>query len=143
MSREDPQFRIRLPVELKGKVEESAKINNRSLNAEIVHRLNASFLSEISSDELISAQDALEIISKAKDELSGVIFKRTFAEINRKVRMGHTSFSIDLTDLELDGLNENDFESVFSLTLERLKELGYVVWEKTWDSQGFMCAIPE
>ncbi|AVQ89837.1 Arc family DNA-binding protein, partial [Citrobacter freundii] len=36
MSREDPQLRIRLPIELKEKIEETAKANNRSMNAEIV-----------------------------------------------------------------------------------------------------------
>ncbi|EAV5088666.1 Arc family DNA-binding protein [Salmonella enterica] len=36
MSREDPQLRIRLPVELKEIIEASSKENNRSMNAEIV-----------------------------------------------------------------------------------------------------------
>lgn len=84
MSREDPQFRIRLPVELKEKIEEAAKENNRSLNAEIVFRLDSSFLDELPEDELISAKDALAIVSRAKDELSNIIFKRTFAVINEK-----------------------------------------------------------
>lgn len=36
MSREDPQFRIRLPIELKEKIQESANIHKRSMNAQIV-----------------------------------------------------------------------------------------------------------
>ncbi len=36
MSREDPQFRIRLPIELKEKIQESASIHKRSMNAQIV-----------------------------------------------------------------------------------------------------------
>ncbi|EOI1327364.1 TPA: Arc family DNA-binding protein [Citrobacter koseri] len=36
MSREDPQLRIRIPVELKEIIEASSKENNRSMNAEIV-----------------------------------------------------------------------------------------------------------
>ncbi|EAA8319353.1 Arc family DNA-binding protein [Salmonella enterica] len=36
MSREDPQLRIRLPIELKEIIEASSKENNRSMNAEIV-----------------------------------------------------------------------------------------------------------
>ncbi|ELW3948016.1 Arc family DNA-binding protein [Salmonella enterica] len=36
MSREDPQLRIRLPIELKEIIETSSKENNRSMNAEIV-----------------------------------------------------------------------------------------------------------
>lgn len=113
MSREDPQLRIRLPVELKEKIEDSAKANNRSMNAEIVQRLDGSFLAEVSDDEVISAEEAIQIVSKARDELSAIIFKRTFSEINKKVRIGHTTFHIHLDDLELDGLSDEDFDTVF------------------------------
>ncbi|MDH1086328.1 Arc family DNA-binding protein [Pantoea brenneri] len=143
MSREDPQFRIRLPVELKEKIEEAAKENNRSLNAEIVFRLDSSFLDELPEDELISAKDALAIVSRAKDELSNIIFKRTFAVINEKIRIGHTSFHVSLTDLDLEGLSEEDFVSVFDLTFKRLESLGYEVWDSSWDVTGFMVEIPK
>jgi len=43
MSREDPQMKIRLPAELKAQIETAAKDGNRTLNAEIVARLQASF----------------------------------------------------------------------------------------------------
>ncbi|EPV8634727.1 Arc family DNA-binding protein [Enterobacter hormaechei] len=143
MSREDPQLRIRLPVELKEKIEDSAKANNRSMNAEIVQRLDGSFLAEVSDDEVISAEEAIQIVSKARDELSAIIFKRTFSEINKKVRIGHTTFHIHLDDLELDGLSDEDFDTVFQKTFLRLKELGYEIWEKTWDVTGFTAEIPE
>ncbi|MEI7367175.1 Arc family DNA-binding protein [Pectobacterium sp. 1950-15] len=142
MSREDPQFRIRLPIELKEKIEESAKANSRSLNAEIVQRLDVSFLNEIPTDEIISAKDAIQIVNKAKEELSGIIFKRTFAEINKKIRIGHTTFNVDLDDLDLAGLNDDDFNSVFQPTFNRLKELGYIIGETSWDVEGFLVEIP-
>ncbi|CNG22785.1 Arc family DNA-binding protein [Yersinia enterocolitica] len=142
MSREDPQLRIRIPIELKEKIEESAKENSRSMNAEIVQRLNVSFLNEISPDELISAKDAINIVNKAKEELSSIIFKRTFSVINKKIRIGHTNFYVDLADLDLDGLNDDDFVSVFRFTFQRLKDLGYVISEDTWDVDGFMIEIP-
>lgn len=142
MSREDPQLRIRLPSDLKEKIEEAAKSNNRSMNAEIVQRLDASFLNEIQEDEVISAQEAIQIVNKAKDELSGIIFKRTFSEINKKIRIGHTSFHINLYDLDLEGLNDDDFVLIFEKTFKRLKELGYEIWEKTWDVTGFSVEIP-
>ncbi|MBV8045070.1 Arc family DNA-binding protein [Pluralibacter sp.] len=43
MSREDPQLRIRLPIELKDKIESVSKTNNRSMNAEIVSILSDFF----------------------------------------------------------------------------------------------------
>ncbi|ECV5573470.1 Arc family DNA-binding protein [Salmonella enterica] len=142
MSREDPQLRIRLPIELKEKIEEIAKANNRSMNAEIVKRLDSSFMNEISEDEIISAKDALQIAFNAKDTLSRIIFERTFAEINKKVRIGHKEFCIELGDLELEGLNEDDFYAIFDTTFNKLKELGYVIPEKSLDSGGFLVSIP-
>jgi len=44
MARDDPQFRIRLPAELKSRIEEEAARAGRSLNAEIVHRLGESLI---------------------------------------------------------------------------------------------------
>ncbi|AYL70505.1 Arc family DNA-binding protein [Citrobacter freundii] len=142
MSREDPQLRIRLPIELKEKIEETAKANNRSMNAEIVRRLESSFLKEIPDDEIISAQAALQIVIKAKEELSRTIYKRTFAHINKKVRIGHTTFHIDLTDLDLEGLSDVDFESIFQPTFVKLKELGYTIPD-SWDVDGFLVDIPD
>lgn len=39
MAKDDPHFRLRLPVELKLEIEKAAKDNNRSINAEIISRL--------------------------------------------------------------------------------------------------------
>ena len=43
MARDDPHFRLRLPPELKAQVEEAARAAGRSINTEIVQRLEASF----------------------------------------------------------------------------------------------------
>lgn len=142
MSREDPQLRIRLPIELKEKVEESAKSNGRSMNAEIIQRLEVSFLGEIQEDEVISAKDALNIAILAKDELSNTIYRRTFAEINKKIRMGHKTFCIDLNDLELDVLSEEDFYAVLDPTLNKLKSLGYEISKNSVDGGGFLVDLP-
>jgi len=39
----DPQYKLRLPAELKERIERAALENKRSMNAEIVHRLEESF----------------------------------------------------------------------------------------------------
>ncbi|HEJ9030335.1 TPA: Arc family DNA-binding protein [Serratia marcescens] len=36
MSRVDPQFKLRLPADLKAKLDQRAKMNGRSINAELV-----------------------------------------------------------------------------------------------------------
>lgn len=43
MSRTDPQFKLRMSAALRAQVEQAAKEARRSLNAEIVLRLEASF----------------------------------------------------------------------------------------------------
>lgn len=43
MSREDPQMKIRLPADLKDQIEAASKNSGRSMNAEIVARLQESF----------------------------------------------------------------------------------------------------
>ena len=43
MAREDPQLKLRLTVEMKDRIAEAAKANNRSVTAEIVARLEESF----------------------------------------------------------------------------------------------------
>lgn len=43
----DPQYKLRWPEELRDKIQASAKENNRSMNAEIVHRLENSFPSAV------------------------------------------------------------------------------------------------
>lgn len=43
MKQDDPQFKLRLKPELKAKLEESAQANTRTLGAEIVARLEASY----------------------------------------------------------------------------------------------------
>ncbi|CAN7301175.1 Arc family DNA-binding protein [Phyllobacterium sp. LjRoot231] len=45
MAREDLHFRLRIPEELKAKVDKSASDNHRSMTAEIVARLENSFVS--------------------------------------------------------------------------------------------------
>lgn len=42
MTRETPQFGLRMPPDLRDLIEKEAKINGRSINAEIVSRLRAS-----------------------------------------------------------------------------------------------------
>ena len=56
--REINPFGLRIPTELRSKLEDSAEINGRSLNAEILHRLEHSF------DES-ETHKRLEILEKA------------------------------------------------------------------------------
>lgn len=71
MSRAIAPFGLRMPPELKKEIEESAKRNKRSLNAEIVDRLEETFRQDkflpegLGHGELIAALE--EEISKRED----------------------------------------------------------------------------
>lgn len=54
MTREDPQMKLRLPLELKDQLAGAAAENGRSMNAEIVSRLAASFSQAPEGNEQIA-----------------------------------------------------------------------------------------
>ena len=60
MAKDDPHFRLRIPPQLKGAIEEAAADEQRSINAEIVHRLYASFDYEEERGELLAKIASLE-----------------------------------------------------------------------------------
>lgn len=70
MSRDDPQMKIRLPAELKAGVETAAKANNRTMNAEIVARLEQTFTSgTATSTEAMNAFLEYQLASAKLEEL--------------------------------------------------------------------------
>lgn len=64
----DPQHNIRIPIELKTKIAESAKAHNRSMNADIVARLEKSFESDgnqvmlLEEDSILAMQEMMSNI---------------------------------------------------------------------------------
>ncbi|WP_436253896.1 Arc family DNA-binding protein [Neorhizobium sp. LjRoot104] len=52
MTRNPPDMKIRLSAELRRQVEAAAKSNNRTLNSEIVSRLEASFRTVVAGDKM-------------------------------------------------------------------------------------------
>ncbi|MEM5371372.1 Arc family DNA-binding protein [Paraburkholderia azotifigens] len=61
MARSDPQVNIRMPPELKEKLEAASGESNRSLNGEIIARLERSFEK--------AAGDVVELGEKSLDEI--------------------------------------------------------------------------
>lgn len=75
MARRDPQFNVRIPAELKQAIEEAAKENNRSINSEIVYRLQQSFEnpSKQSGSETGSTSEDHRISSSDSKKLKGLL----------------------------------------------------------------------
>lgn len=74
MARNDPQFNLRVPAELKIAVEEAAKKSGRSINAEAVYRLEQSFSKQNTSSQLI---DLSQAIADLKAEIQSLKEKPT------------------------------------------------------------------
>ncbi|MDU6056473.1 MAG: Arc family DNA-binding protein [Acinetobacter junii] len=53
MARNDPQMNLRVPMELKEKIEKAALDNGRTITAEAVYRLEQSFNEKIIAEEEI------------------------------------------------------------------------------------------
>lgn len=58
----DPQYKLRLPADLKEKIKQASEENHRSMNAEIVARLQESF--ELSLSNRDKAEDELEKVAE-------------------------------------------------------------------------------
>jgi len=66
MAREDLHFRLRIPEELKKRVETAAAENHRSMTAEIIARLEESFQSE--QGVVVDAEEIARLVQKVMDE---------------------------------------------------------------------------
>ncbi|MFW1645321.1 Arc family DNA-binding protein [Acinetobacter sp. RIT698] len=64
MSRADPQINIRVPIELKKEIEHAAINNSRSINAEVVLRLQESFKTNKLDNSTLSTEELLEELTK-------------------------------------------------------------------------------
>lgn len=81
MARDDPHFRLRLPADLKARVEEAARAANRSINAEIVQRLEGSFIyPEIDVDLETLIQQILEHAFTSEEFVSTALASRNRAK---------------------------------------------------------------
>ncbi|MFK4442868.1 uncharacterized protein (DUF1778 family) [Caballeronia udeis] len=77
MSRDDPQFNLRVPADLKGRLERAAAASKRSMTAEVLARLEESFDNSAGSEKAapidtktmdLFADDVAGRVVKALDE---------------------------------------------------------------------------
>ncbi|EHU1405599.1 DNA-binding protein [Acinetobacter nosocomialis] len=75
MSRADPQINIRVPTELKKEIEHAAIENSRSLNAEVVHRLQQSLSSGRVNKSELTTEELMEELSSRLEKFKITIEK--------------------------------------------------------------------
>ncbi|MAE21154.1 Arc family DNA-binding protein [Pseudomonas chengduensis] len=129
MSRNDPQFKLRMPLDLRARAEAAANASGRSLNAELVARLEANFISIAPPERLIPAAKARELASLSRSGIPEEVRRRTLSGINKAISLGHSSASIDIKDLQLNagGLDEKELEEIFKGLIKELVSAGYEV----------------
>ncbi|HCD2513523.1 Arc family DNA-binding protein [Citrobacter freundii] len=73
MSREDPQFKLRLPADLKAKLDQRAKMNGRSINAELVQIVQAA----VSTPSPVSGyrDEAERLADQQAEQFKSVVFE--------------------------------------------------------------------
>ncbi|AEK81716.1 Arc family DNA-binding protein [Pseudomonas protegens] len=125
MSRSDPQFNLRIPEALRDQVMAAAKESGRSATAEILARLELSFLGEAPSQELIPAKKAQQMSAIARQSIPATMKKRILQAINKAVEMGHGSAKADFQDLQLDSIPQADMDQLFEAFSEMLSDAGY------------------
>ncbi|MFT5766631.1 MAG: hypothetical protein ACI9DH_000448 [Halioglobus sp.] len=131
MSREDPQFKLRMPSELRAQAEQAAKSSGRSLNAELVARIQSSLITESSAETLIPAARARELALMARAGIPDEIRKRVIEAVGRAIRLGHSSATIGMEDLQMDaGIPDEELDDLMSEIAGELAEAGYKV---NWD----------
>ena len=119
-----------MPADLRQTIEEAARRDKRSLNAEIVARLEASALKEVPLNALIPASKAREMASVARRDLSAEVRKEIFTEINYAASKGHGTACINLQDYDLESMTDEGREEVLDGVCEELKAAEY---ELEWD----------
>ena len=75
MARTDPQFNLRVPIELKQQVENAAKESSRSINAEAVFRLEQSFKNKVGNLKSVPTEELMKELAKRLDGFSVVVDK--------------------------------------------------------------------
>ena len=129
MSHDWPQYKLRIPPELKALIESSAKDSNRSLNAEIISRLETSLQSEKPADQPLTAAEAKAVAIKARADTKSSLWAKCLEEISAKARIGATELFIDIDDYDNQDWNEDSsiYKEIFLPITDRLVELGYDV----------------
>jgi predicted DNA-binding protein len=127
MSREDSQFKLRLPAELREKIEQSAKDAKRSLNAEIVARLEDSAFPHARNHELISAGKARELAASSRKRTAEAVRSEVLVDLSLAISRGSSFCVADLSDFHLEEMSEMEFEEVTGQLSEDLIEAGYEI----------------
>ncbi len=126
MARNDPQFMLRMPNEMKNHLMHKAKENGRTMTAEILHRLNQTMITELTHNDLITSKQAMEIADKAVVDSYEVLIKRCMQVITKEAQVGSREAYIQTGYGNLCRDKEAAIR-VLDSVVAKLQELGFAV----------------
>jgi hypothetical protein len=140
MSREDSQFKLRLPADLREQIEQAAQESKRSLNAEIVARLEESHFRTGQVDAIPSAKKAREMAAQSRKRTAIEIRKEVLSELQIAINKGATMAQVDLRDMGLDEMSDAEHEETTGDVCRELEAAGYTL---DWDGPDHLSVIFE
>jgi len=129
MARSDPQVNIRMPQELKDRLELATATTNRSLNGEILERLEQSFDGPVKQSEVelllqkLSERDDMTEQVAARDRLLAVtgIYLRLMTDRVATSSDRASTQMVELVGSYADCLAQSDFDGALKVVLEMVR----------------------
>ena len=109
MARTDPQVNLRMPAELKDRLDEAAELNKRSLTAETVARLEASFEGPVAS--LALAQLQAEVLEREWLQRGAQLRFVAAVQLLKQITMKVKAAGVELSATEAQALEELRFHA--------------------------------
>lgn len=132
MDKDDRYTRItlRIPKDLHSKLSDAADETSKSMNAEIIARLEDSVLRDTPVDELVNASKAKELAALARRDLSEAIRKEVILDLRSAISKGMSVCFVGLADYDLEEMGDDEFAEVVSGIEAELIKAGYSI---AWD----------
>lgn len=77
---------IRLPDGMRDRIREAAEQNNRSMNAEIVARLEETFVARFSLEDFMSPEAKIEFLADQIKSLASILGEERGKQVNEKMK---------------------------------------------------------
>lgn len=122
--KQQPAYPLRMTPSLREAVERAAQESRRSMNAEIVSRLELSLIADQQLNDFISAEQARKIAELASTNLPRKLRDAVQAEILSAATSGVSGLMMSTDSLGLDPENETHHK-IMDEVIEELIEAGY------------------
>ncbi|WP_325893325.1 Arc family DNA-binding protein [Grimontia sp. NTOU-MAR1] len=117
---------LRLPRDLHTQVVKAAKENDRTMNSEIVNRLETSFKAS-SAEAIKDASQARIIAQQSRQNVKEAIRQLCYAEITRIAQLGGHHAYIGLHQFELDSYTQEGWQEVITPIIREFRDKGFDV----------------